>query len=102
MGCQAVARKGIFRFVSTGQGTLDAAGKLTLNTKYPPGLFDTFNYNLSWRKNMTGQAGQPFQYSVLRRQGVFSLPDGLSVNAGSDLLTAPSNLAYSESSRAGR
>jgi hypothetical protein len=93
------ARKGIFRFVSTGQGSLDAAGKLTLNAKYPPDLFDTFNYNLSRRKNMTSQAGQPYQYSVLFRQGVSSLPDGLSVNAGTDLLTAPSNLAYSESGR---
>jgi hypothetical protein len=95
-------RKGIFRFVSTGQGTLDAAGKLTLNAKYPsypPDLFDTFSFNLSWRKNMTSQAGQPYQYSVLFRRGFSSLPDGSSVNAGTDLLSVPSNLAYSESGR---
>jgi hypothetical protein len=92
-------RKGIFRFVSTGRGTLDASGKLTLNAKYPSDLFDTFNYNLSWRKNMTSQAGQPYQYSILFRRGFSSLPDGLSVNAGSDLLSVPSNLAYSESGR---
>jgi hypothetical protein len=92
-------RKGIFRFVSSGQGTLDATGKLMLNAKYPPDLFDAFNYNLSWRKNMTSQAGQPYQYSVLFRRGFSSLPDGASVNAGTDLLTMPSNLAYSESGR---
>ena len=93
-------RKGVGHTLGYGQSTVDAAANaVTINAKYPPVFFDTYNYILRYFGRDSTQAGQPSTYHTTVKRGFVGLPVNPTFNAKTDFLVSPSNLGYSETGR---
>jgi hypothetical protein len=94
-------RKEAGRFLYTSTRT-QGGDTATLSTKYPPGIFEKYEYYAGKNTSQDTQLGRPSQYSVVSRKGLSSLPESPTIptlNAQTDFLAGPTNLKYAEANR---